>query len=224
MKDFTKLIQGVVCSRKNNGYKMHRVYINQENKHYFTKSLEISKTDVLIAENILKILSVNTKEDFFLGLTCVSLLSSYEKREKLKAKFAQDDVKESKAADNLYYYKGMVNKLIKDALEKDLDFTFSIDHDAKGLDVTYITLAGVQFSFHSANASETAKRAMENGDRQYQEQEWDKNFAFQNGAKEVFEFALHLKKTSKLDYIYETPLEYATSLRSMEKGKELNGE
>ena len=99
-----------------------------------------------------------------------------------------------------------------------------MDYDTKGKDVTYITLAGVQFSFHSTNASETAKRAMENGDRQYQEQEWDKNFAFQNGAKEVFEFALHLKNTSKLDYIYETPLEYATSLRNSEKGKEYSGE
>jgi len=219
MKDFAILVKGIVCNNKNKGYKYHRAYVSSENKNYFTKALEITAKDVEIAENILKIININTKEDFFLGLTCVALLSSYEKREKYKAKFAGDDTKLCKCQDNLYYYKGVVIKLIKDALDKDLDFSFYIENDAKGNEVTYISLAGVQFSFHNANASETAKKAKENGERQYQEQEWDKNFAFQNGAKEVFEFALHLKNTSKLDFIYETPLEYATSLRK-EEGKE----
>lgn len=47
-------------------------------------------------------------------------------------------------------------------------------------------------------------------------------FAFQNGAKEVLKFALNLKNTNKLQYVNETPLEFANSIYNAQN-KENNG-
>lgn len=211
MKDFGKLLYGVIC-KKNKGYKYHRYYVPDDNRQFFVKSLDISKKDVEIATNILKIMDINNQEDMFLGLTCISLLSAYEKRQKVIAKHSNKLIVECACEDNLYLYKAYVNKIIVEALKKNLDFSFCVKPDDKGLDVTYITLAGVQFSFHSGNTGKTAMFAQEHKLKQYQEQAWNKGFAFQNGAKDIFMYALHLKNTSKLRFIEEKPLNYAKSL------------
>ena len=65
-----------------------------------------------------------------------------------------------------------------------------------------------------------AMLAKQRGLKQYGELNWNQNISFQNGAKEIFEFALHLKNTSDLMYINETPLEYAQSLLNAEQTKE----
>ena len=124
--------------------------------------------------------------------------------------------------DNLYYYKGCVNKLIVDALKQHLEFGFCVKEDEKKREVTYVSLGKVQFSYHFGNTSHTAKVAQEFGFNQYQEQDWNRNISMQNGAKEAFTYALHLKNTSNLRFIDETPLEYATSLYNQAQ-KEENG-
>lgn len=215
MLDLSKVLVKVV-KKKNLGYTLHRV---NKNKVYFTEALPISELDVIIAKNILEIISIKTKEDLLLGLSCVVVLSANEKRKRLLSKINKDEQNQAISQDKLYYYKAKVNVMLAEAIKKDLDFTFDIKKDAKDIEVTYISLSGVQFSFHNTNTSSTLKNAKENNFRQYKDQEWDKNFSFQNGAKEIFEFALHLKKNSKLRYIKETPIEFATSLRQMAKEK-----
>lgn len=222
MKDFSKLLQGVIC-KKNRGYRYHRMCVDEKTwptgNVLFQKSLPISKSDIEIATNILPILKVNTIEDMFLGLTCVTMLSSYEKRQKYIAKVNGNKAKECVFDTNNYFYKGYVRKIITEGLKNNLNFTFCVKKDDKDIPVTYITLGGIQFSFHSGDTEILAEVAKNNSMPQYKEQEWNKNFSMQNGAKEVFEYALHLKNTSKLAYINETPKEYAYSLREQARNK-----
>lgn len=221
MKKLEDLLHGVVC-KKNKGYRFHRGCVGKDDI-FFTKSLDITKTDVEVASNILKIININTREDLFLGLTCVCLLSSYEKRQKILANHKGKELRSAVADDKLYHYKSCVNEMIIQALKNDIDFSFCIKKDAKGQEVTYVEVGGVQMSFHNGNTSATAKFAQEHGIRQYKDMEWDKSFAFQNGAKEAFLFALNLKNTSKLSYIYEKPVDYAKSLYREQKGMENSG-
>ena len=211
MRDLGKLLYGIIC-KKNKGYKFHRYYVPEDNRMFFTQSMDISEKDVEVATNILKIININTEEDMFLGLNCVALLSAYEKRQKLLASNKGKKLAESVCEDNLYLYKAYVNKILVEGLKKNIDFTFCVKPDDKGIDVTYITIAGIQFSFHNGNASKTAIFAQERGIRQYQDQSWNRNITFQNAAKDIFLYALHLKNTSKLKYIDEKPLDYARSI------------
>lgn len=180
MKDFGKLLQGVIC-KKNLGYRFHRAYVPEG--QFFTKSLEITPKDVEVAQNILKIINIKNREDLFLGLTCVALLSSYEKREKAKAKYNGNTSRECVAHDNLYLFKGCVNKLIIEGLKHNIDFKFCVKKDAKGADVTYISLAGVQFSFHNTNTARTVEFARDNGLKQYSDLEWDRLLLFKTELK-----------------------------------------
>jgi len=211
MRDLGKLLYGIIC-KKNKGYKFHRYFVPEDNRMFFTKSMDISAKDVEIATNILKIININTEEDMFLGLTCVALLSAYEKRQKLIAKHHGKQLAECVCEDNLYSYKAFANQIIIEGLKKNLDFSFCVKPDDKGVDVTYVEIAGIQFSFHNGNASKTAKFAQKHNIRQYKNLEWNRNITFQNAAKDIFLYSLHLKNTSKLKYIDEKPLEYAKSI------------
>ena len=211
MKDFSKLLEGVIC-KKNNGYKYHRYFVPEDNRQFFTKSMDITPSDIEIATNMLPILNINNREDMFLGLTCVAMLSAYEKRQKLIAKHNGKELKACAHEDNLYMYKDYVNKIITEGLKKDIDFNFCIKPDDKGIEVTYITLGGVQFSFHNGNSGNVARFAQEHNFKQYKDQDWNKGITFQNAAKDVWLYALHLKNTSKLRYIDEKPLDYAKSI------------
>lgn len=210
MKDLTNLIKGVVC-KKNLGYKYHR-FSHNTNTPFYTKALNISKNDVDVAKNILKIIQINNREDMFLGLTSIALLSSYEKRKMLSAKYLNKELAKNVCEDNLYLYKACVNDIIVQGLKKDLDFSFCVKKDNKNLEVTYVELAGVQFSFHLGNTSKTALFAQNNNFRQYKDLEWNRKITFQNGAKEIFLYALHLKNTSNLRFINERPIDYARSI------------
>ena len=211
MKDLSKLLHGVIC-KKNKGYKYHRYYVPEDNRQFFTKSLDITPQDVEIATNILRILNVNTQEDMFLGLTCVSLLSAYEKRQKLIKKHNGKELASLVCEDKLYAYKTHANNIVVEGLKKGLDFSFCVKPDNKGIDVTYVELAGVQFSYHNGNTSKAAKFAQEHGIKQYKNLEWNKNISFQNAAKDVFLYALNLKNLSNLKYINEKPINFAKSI------------
>ena len=121
MRDLSKLLQGVIC-KKNKGYKYHRYYVPEDNRQFFTKSIDISEKDVEIATNILRILNVNTQEDMFLGLTCVALLSAYEKRQKLIKKHNGKELASLVSEDKLYSYKAHANNIIVAGLKKRIRF------------------------------------------------------------------------------------------------------
>ena len=213
MKKFDKLLYDIVY-KKNKGYKFHRYHMTERDRGKVFFSNDITEQDVEIAKNILKIANANNQEDLFLSLTCVSLISAYEKRQ---ANIAKHQGKEVHAHEN-YYAKKYVDVLILFAMKNNVDLTFYCAKDEKNRDITYINFAGVQFSYHNCVPVESMRFNAKHNVGKYQPIEWDQGVKFQNGAKEIFTFALHLKKLSKLNYINETPLDYANSFDLWQKG------
>lgn len=208
MRKFDDLLHSVIY-KKNLGYTRHTFRNKVDNRRFYTNSLNITNEDISIAKNILKIISVNNEEDLFLGLSCVTLISSVAKR--IEANLAPN-ISNSFTKECLYGCKKYVTTLIDYALQKNLDFSFCFGKDESGNDITYVELAGVQFSFHKTNSKEIADFAKEKGYKQYKDLDWNHSFAFQNGAKEAFQYALHLKNLSPLKIINEKPLDYANSV------------
>lgn len=176
------------------------------------KSLEMTADDVAIAASVVKLVDIQNKEDMFLGLSCVVLLSAYAKYKENVAKHTGNKLAENIFTDNLYYYKSCANEIIIEALKKDLDFSFCVKPDGSKGNVTIIEIAGTQFAFHNGVTSETLKYVQEHGIKQYKEDlTWKDEAHFQNAAKNLFTFALHLKNTSNLRIINEKPIDYAKS-------------
>lgn len=219
MRQFDKLLKGIIY-KKNKGYKFHRYHMDESMRGQFFFSNDIMEEDVEIAKNILKITSVNNHEDLFLALTCVSLISAYEKRQASIAIHKGESVEPHKN----YYAKKYVDILILFAMQNNVELSFYSQKDEKGRDITYIDFAGVQFSYHNCTPKESLAFNEKYGLGKFNQTTWNQDIKIQNGAKEIFTYALHLKNLSKLNYINETPLAYAESFKMWKKGSKTKKE
>lgn len=202
MKNLGQLLNKVVV-KKSYGYKYHTFRTNTQRKFKFDSKV-IDKVDICIATNLLNNMIINTEEDFVLAFSALSVLGAGAKQLKNKGELKKDN---SYAFRRYHFY-----KLMASAINSGIDIKFSTGKDERtNQPVSYVSLLGLQFSFH-INSESIVDFCKKNNIGIVNEQEWNKNFSMQNGAKELFEFCLFLKNTSNT-LSQERPKEFVHFLR-----------
>ncbi|MBE5746037.1 MAG: hypothetical protein E7359_01985 [Clostridiales bacterium] len=201
MKSLGQLMKKVVV-KKSYGYRYH-TFRTDSKKPMTIKSQDIDKIDVCVATNLLNNLIIKNEEDILLALTSLSLLGAGAKQLKVKGELRQDNMY---AFRRYHFY-----KIMAASIESGIDIKFAAGFDERNNQpVTYVELAGIQFSFH-INSESIIDFCKENNINIINETDWNKNFATQNGAKEMFTYALHLKNLSNT-LTGERPKEYVDFL------------
>ena len=168
----------------------------QQEKAEIDEKEYIKEEDYLVATKIVKEHKVKNPLELFLYCSALNLLNAYEKQEKT----------------HNYWFKNAVEKAILDMIflfegREDMSFYMEKKYGDKPRNrdrlfpnVTYINIAGIQFSFHQAGFSTETSRLIEeesqlaeNGETSlYKEQEWEK-LRLQNVASTLFKFAVKLQ-------------------------------
>lgn len=202
MKSLGQLLNNVVV-KKSYGYKYHTFRTNTQRKFKFNSKM-IDKVDICIATNLLNNMIIKTEEDYVLALNALSVLGAGAKQLKSRGELEKDTMY---AFRRYHFYKIMAS-----AINSGIDIKFSTGIDENtNQPVSYVSIASLQFSFH-INSESIVSFCKENNIDIVNEQEWNKSFSMQNGAKELFEYCLYLKNTSNT-LSQERPKEFVDFLR-----------
>lgn len=187
MKNLGQLLNNIVV-RKSYGYKFH-TFRTKTNRPFKIDSKLVDKKDICIANNLLNNMVLKTEEDYILALSCLSVLGAGAKRLKENENFNPNNIYALRRH-HLY-------NIIATAIQNNIDIKFANSMDQKTKEpITYVEIASLQFGFH-IDTTLIASFCKENGIDMVVESDWNRKFAMQNGAKEIFEFTLYLKNTSE---------------------------
>ena len=201
MIKFAKLLDKVVF-KKSYGYKYHSF----RGGNSLFKSKEVEKVDFCVADNLLKNMTIKTDEDFALAFSALNLIGANAK---------QDKFNKSSTNHSAYFKRRFhLYRVLATAVTENANIKINMVKDAYNNtdNVTIVNIGNIQFSYHINCESVIEFCKNNNIDIIDGNLEWDSRFRMQNGGKELFEFCLHLKNTSKT-LTGEKPLEYVEFLR-----------
>jgi|GEM_PF-6307652 hypothetical protein len=149
------------------------------------KEEDITHAQAKKAFLLLKTMSLNTKDDYFLFLSSINLLNSYTKKD-----YASSEFKKS------YKHKQFIEQAVDSAIEDDKKvLTFSDNKHGKN-SVLIVNIDDVQFSFHSVKTSARMDYIKRENFYEYQKQDWNE-VKLQPQASSLFENSTKLNELSQ---------------------------